>query len=269
MPSSLTTGTERKSQETAAERVGDTIAAKIADVLRSRILSGTSGLQPGARINIDRLAADFGVSVTPIKDGLRLLVDAGLVVYEQRRGFYVIQPTARGLAELAIVREGLEVWALRLVDGRVPPQAIDEMALAVERAAVAAQGGNLRIFVQEDEHYHCVLADLPDNQMLSWLYRQAVGRAQIHYLFSPNLDGSSVQATREHRDLLGVLACGDLAIIDAALRRHWAASRKRLIERYEAYVAASGQAVSGEEESGTALELSGLVFGTSTSEVIS
>ena len=67
-------------RRTGRERVGE--------VLRERILAGE--LAPGERIDLDKYAAEFGTSRTPVREACLALAQDGLVKVVQRSGVTVI-----------------------------------------------------------------------------------------------------------------------------------------------------------------------------------
>lgn len=79
--------------------------------LRAAILRGD--LQPGAKINLDRLRQDFAVSISPLREAVARLVPDGLVEFEDQRGYRVAPLSVANLAEITSLRAGLEVQALR------------------------------------------------------------------------------------------------------------------------------------------------------------
>lgn len=97
-----------------------TVAERVTDALRARILSG--GYPPGARLRQDAVASELGVSRIPLREALNHLQAEGLVQGEAHRGFVVRR---------ASVREAREVFELRL---QLEPQAVAEGA-RVARAA--------------------------------------------------------------------------------------------------------------------------------------
>jgi DNA-binding transcriptional MocR family regulator len=65
---------------------------------RSRILKGT--LAPGSAVNQEALAADLGVSITPLREALRRLEMEGLIRLEAHRTMSITPLTSRELDEM-------------------------------------------------------------------------------------------------------------------------------------------------------------------------
>jgi len=75
--------------------------------LRAAIISGE--LAPGARVVIDELAADLGVSPIPVREALRQLEADGFVTSEPYVGVRVTEIHVRSIAEIFGLLEALEI----------------------------------------------------------------------------------------------------------------------------------------------------------------
>ncbi len=89
-------------KESAGERVWRRI--------RSDILFGR--LAPGQKLKLEQLRADYGVSVSALREILNRLSSEKLVVAEGQRGFEVWPVSVKDLKEIAALRLLLEVHAL-------------------------------------------------------------------------------------------------------------------------------------------------------------
>ena len=88
-----------------------TLATAISDRIRSEILSGKK--KPGTKLRLDEIKAEFGVSWSPIREGLSRLLAEGLVTTEDQRGFRVAPVSKAHLADIIGTRIALESMALR------------------------------------------------------------------------------------------------------------------------------------------------------------
>ena len=78
------------------------------DVLRERIVAGE--ISPGERFDVRKIAAEMEMSITPIREALRILQADGLVSYDEHRSISAmkLQPDdAEELYRLRAVVEGL------------------------------------------------------------------------------------------------------------------------------------------------------------------
>jgi DNA-binding GntR family transcriptional regulator len=96
---------------------GDALVDELAAAIQSRVLNGE--LQTGTWLRQESLAAEFGVSRTPVREALRKLQATGLVEVQPRRGALVRGLTAREIREAYEVRAELEGLAAELAATRV------------------------------------------------------------------------------------------------------------------------------------------------------
>src|SRR6478752_9913203 len=85
---------------------------RLAATIQARVLSGE--FASGSRLRQESLAAEFGVSRTPVREALRKLQASGLVEMLPRRGALVRGPSAREVREAYEVRAELEGLAASL-----------------------------------------------------------------------------------------------------------------------------------------------------------
>ena len=78
------------------------LAEDVARHVRKRIFDGTYAA--GQYIRLDQLAAELGVSVTPVREALFVLSAEGLLSQQPRRGFVVVEVTGRDLTDVANVQ---------------------------------------------------------------------------------------------------------------------------------------------------------------------
>lgn len=82
----------------------------VLQILRTAIIEGR--LEPGARLEPDRIAADLGCSRMPVREALKVLETEGLVSCYPFRGTEVSQLRAEEVEELFAMRTALECLAL-------------------------------------------------------------------------------------------------------------------------------------------------------------
>ena len=97
-----------------SERLRESIEEEIA----------TGKLLPGTRLDEVELATRFGVSRTPIREALRLLLGEGLVETRPQRGAVVAQVTPQRLIEMFEVMAELEAMCARLAARRIDRKSV-------------------------------------------------------------------------------------------------------------------------------------------------
>jgi DNA-binding GntR family transcriptional regulator len=128
------------------------LADVVADRIRKAIITGE--LNPGERLSEPALAAQLGVSRSPVREALQILKADGLVVEYPNRSSYVWLPTTGDIDEIFSLRIMIETlaseWLVEHLSGedvRALEGIIDE-----ERRAIAAK--DLIAIMETDKHFH-------------------------------------------------------------------------------------------------------------------
>jgi DNA-binding GntR family transcriptional regulator len=155
------------------------ISAQAACEVRQMIVRGELG--DGTRINEVRLAAELGVSRTPLREGLGQLVAERVVRTEPRRGFFVAPLTIAEFEQLYDIRPLLDPEALRLAG--VPSAASLDRLDRINRRMLAARTAPAAIDLDDEWHME-LLAGCP-NRVLVELIQLIIGRTRRyeHALF--------------------------------------------------------------------------------------
>ena len=82
-------------------------------VLRAAILDGT--VPPGGQLREAHIAADLGISRSPLREALTRLEEEGLIVKIPFRGAFVVEVSAQDVAEIASIRLLVEPYAGELL----------------------------------------------------------------------------------------------------------------------------------------------------------
>src|SRR5436853_4251947 len=116
-------GTFVRMAEAATERRA--LVDKLASDLQQRVLNGE--FPTGTRLRQSALAAEFGVSRTPIREALRKLQAGGLVELQPHRGALVRGLSSREIRQAYEVRAELEALAAELAATRIRHDELDRL----------------------------------------------------------------------------------------------------------------------------------------------
>ncbi|MGH6677050.1 MAG: GntR family transcriptional regulator, partial [Xanthobacteraceae bacterium] len=103
------------------------------------------GSRAEIRLDERRLAADFGISRTPVREAMAQLEREGFVRSEPRRGIYVVRKTKREVIELITAWAALEGMAARLIT----QTASDQEIAALRRMFATFENGAVRAHLDE------------------------------------------------------------------------------------------------------------------------
>jgi DNA-binding GntR family transcriptional regulator len=126
--------TDRTTDHDAADPAG---AERAYEQIRAAIVEGRYGR--GQRLVEQRIAAEWSLSRTPVREALRRLDAEGLVVIEKHRGAIVRPLATTEVLDLYGLRIQLESYAAGLAAERITPVELDDLRRAVEHFG-AVQG---------------------------------------------------------------------------------------------------------------------------------
>lgn len=146
--------------------------------------------EPGQRLPSERdLAESFGVSRVVIREAMRALESRGYVSVRQGSGAYVLPPEERvvrrdvtlsldlkesSLVELYVVRQSLELSAVRLTAQHASPRVAGDLDVLVAQMGRLAEVGiadpeEYMAFSRLDEGFHLAIAAASENRAMSSL----------------------------------------------------------------------------------------------------
>ena len=220
----------------------DGLVDRLASTIQARILSGE--IPSDARLRQETLAAEFGVSRTPVREALRKLQSAGIVVLEPRRGAIVRGPTPREVREAYLVRAELEGLAAELATPVIGDEDIERLRTAqelfrhsvesvIERRRTggpAAQWSSESDWERANNVFHPVIQEAAGNQQLLGAI------AHLHRSFPRHLTWAALSKSSH---LLGENIEEHRRILDAIERREPAGARAEMA----AHVRSAGELV--------------------------
>jgi DNA-binding GntR family transcriptional regulator len=190
--------------------ISTTVRAQAANELRDRILTGA--LQPGDRLDLDQLTAEFGISRTPIREALLELSYEGLVEITPRSGMAVVGITPEDAVDNFAVLAALAGKAAEMATSRITA---DELA---ELRRLAEAIGPSDDVVGANRSFHRALNQASRSPRLLTYLRQAVRVVPGNYfeLFPEQEQRSQ----REHAAILDAMEQGDAATARALSEAH-------------------------------------------------
>jgi DNA-binding GntR family transcriptional regulator len=213
---------------------GEPLAARVYTALRCDLMAGR--YEPGRRLGEERLAGNYGVSRTPVREALGRLAADGLVARESD-GLYPYRPRIDQLNDLYEVRLVLELGGLARAEAD-PETTHDRDLLGPElerwyelrRTPPGPDAG----FVEADERYHLTLLASSGNPQLAEALKAVNNRIRPARMFDYFTDERMVSTIAEHIAIAEGVLDGRLREARAILTRHIETSRSIVVARAEA-----------------------------------
>ena len=193
-------------------------------LLQERIVKGD--LLPGNRLQDVLLAAELGVSRTPVREALLRLEREGLVESDPNRGFFVAPMSRQEVLEIYPIVWALECLAL---DACEPPASPQIQALRQINAEMAAGAADPLRRQELDLRWHQTLLESCGNERLKELLaglKQIVRRYECLYMRDAALVRRSV---RDHAEILEALMKRKPRLARRLLERNWRAGMESVL----------------------------------------
>ena len=190
---------------------------EVAELLRQRIFKRE--LQPGSWIDEMKIAEEFGISRTPLREALKVLAAEGLVTMKVRRGAYVTEVSDKDLTDVYHLLSLLESDAAGVVADKASDDEIADLQ-AIHKQLEAASGTRDKFFAI-NERFHMRLLEVAGNR---WRDQMV---ADLRKVMKLNRHNSLLKAGRVKESMLE-----HRAIMEAISRRDAKAASKRMQEHF-------------------------------------
>ena len=178
---------------------------EVAELLRQRIFQ--RALEPGSWIDEMKLAQEYGISRTPLREALKVLAAEGLVTMKVRRGAYVTEVSDKDLTDVYHLLSLLESDAAGIVAERASDAQIRELQVLHEKLEAAA--GEREKFFALNERFHTRLLEIAGNR---WRDQMVADLRKVMKLNRHNSllkVGRIAESLKEHRAIVQALAKRD------------------------------------------------------------
>ncbi|NUZ08370.1 GntR family transcriptional regulator [Piscinibacter koreensis] len=204
------------------------------DTIRRRILENV--YQPGAQALESDLAAELGISRTPLREALIRLQNEGLIEIIPRHGMRVLPVSATDMKEIYEVITALESCAVELVARRrLTPAELKPLVDATREMTLALKAKDLEAWARADESFHKYLIEAAGNRLLVEALQQYRDRAHRALMFSVRLRPRLETSAKEHLALVEMLRKGDVAGAVEVNRAHRERASQELLDIFERY----------------------------------
>jgi DNA-binding GntR family transcriptional regulator len=194
------------------------LTASAYEYLRSAILGHE--YPPGTLLTEAALAAQLGVSKTPVRHALRALYQEGLLEIGPRRQMFVCDVPRAQHHELLELREALERIAVAHACREMVDDDFDHLRTLLRRQRRAAEAGQADAFIDLDEELHVTIAARSGLRLVPRVMRQLRGFVRLMQRNTLRDPGYLLLVLEEHECLVDALELRDESAAFAALHSH-------------------------------------------------
>ena len=195
---------------------------EVAELLRQRIFKRE--LEPGNWIDELKIAEEYGISRTPLREALKVLAAEGLVTMKVRRGAYVTEVSKTDLSDVYHLLSLLESDAAGVVATKATDAELAELKAIHKELEIAAKPGkaNTDEFFATNERFHMRLLAIANNR---WRDQMVADLRKVMKLNRHNSllkTGRIAESLAEHQAIMDALAARDAVRTQQRMREHFA-----------------------------------------------
>jgi DNA-binding GntR family transcriptional regulator len=172
------------------------------------------------RLDERRLAQDFGISRTPVREAMAQLEREGFVRSVPRRGIYVVRKTKREVIEMITAWAALESMAARLIT----QNAANADIAALRHMFATFEGGQVQAKLDEysevNIEFHQTIIRLSDNRVLIDLAENLFTHMRMIRRKTIGEKDRADRSIRDHMNIIEALEARDTERAEDLVRRH-------------------------------------------------
>lgn len=205
------------------------LAEDVARLIRRRIFDGT--YPAGNYIRLEQLAAELGISVTPVREALFGLRTEGLLKQQPRRGFLVLPVTRRDIDDVAGVQAHIGGQLASRAAGQITDDQLDDLDRIQRELEVAYTDNDHEAAVRLNHAFHRGVNRAAESPKLAQLMSQ-ITRYALESVY-PTVEGWPEQSTHDHRRILAALKARDGDAARDAMAEHLCAASRPLSDHLD------------------------------------
>jgi DNA-binding GntR family transcriptional regulator len=201
------------------------LSEAVARYVRNRIFDATYAA--GEYVRLDQLAAELGISVTPVREALFQLRAEGLLDQKLHRGFMVLPVTGRDITDVSDVQAHIGGELAARAATNITDEQVRELESIQEQLESAYATDDHERVVRLNHDFHRAINVAADSPKLAQLMSQ-ITRYAPESVF-PVVVGWPKRSMKDHRRVVAALAKRDAEQARAAMSEHLSAGATPLI----------------------------------------
>ena len=186
--------------------------------LENAIVDGQ--LQPGDRIDPDRIAQDYGCSRTPVREALQALEASGLLIVQPKRGTFVAKLGIPQLMERFELMAEMESFCARVACRRADGADLDRIAASLSACEAAAEAGDSDGYYAQNTLFHQAIYRAAHNGFLEAETLRLQAILQPYRRRQLQAQGRVRRSLQEHHRIFAAIRAGDEAAAAQAMSDH-------------------------------------------------
>lgn len=183
---------------------------RLADEVYDQIVGAIMNLDIGQedRLVQEKLAADLGISRTPVREALMRLEQEGVLRKSAQGGFRLHQMSDQEVRELYQTRAAIEGQVARILAERHTPEDITALRATIAKEEKISSA-SVREYFEANRNIHRRFVELANNRYLLEMFDMTWGKAMAFQLFAQIQNVDLSKSLGDHMALVDVIETGD------------------------------------------------------------
>ena len=192
-----------------------TLAEKAYEKVRSGLISAR--FQPGEVLRIRSLAAEYGISATPVREALQRLVAENALELQPNKSFRVPVLSMARFEEVRRIRCALEPMAAELACPHITTRDMKTLALLVEKMDQSVDTLHKANYTTQNERFHFLIYEKSNSPLLLDVIRDLW--VQVAPFFNRLFQGSGYLSESNvwHKQIVDALECMDVQRVKSGI----------------------------------------------------
>lgn len=174
-------------------------------------------LEPGLRLNVEKISRELGVSRTPVWEAIRRIEQEGIIRNIPNRGVFLMEVPLERTLEVMEARITVDKLAGRLACDRISNRVLDQLTQCLRDQLRAVETADLALYSSTDSRFHGLIYEVSGNGFLKELFELITlhmlpARLEVLPLLPLLCQG--------HQEIIEALANRDPDRVETAIVRH-------------------------------------------------
>ena len=188
-------------------------------VLRTAILDGT--VPPGGQLREAHIAADLGISRSPLREALTKLEEEGLIVKIPFRGAFVVEVSARDVAEITSIRLLVEPYATQLSAEALRGPERPRLTATIDALRRATEQNDIPAGIDAHLQFHRLFYDCSGHSILRGLWNGWETKLRLYMTVDHRSYSDPQDIVADHETLAALALDGNPDAFREELTRHF------------------------------------------------
>ncbi|MCD8357025.1 MAG: GntR family transcriptional regulator [Clostridia bacterium] len=180
----------------------------------------TKQLMPGDRIPETRIAKEFNISRTPVRDAMRQLCNDGLIEIFPNRFAQVRVFSPEDIREIGTVRVALDTLSIKLANLYGSHADFLRLQALATQCSEAFTEGHDRVRLSSDSEFHLELSRIAGNELLFKFQKELQLRIQFIQLHHPTVLENELLHIQQHHEIVKALMDHDEKLAETLICNH-------------------------------------------------